>query len=98
MCSPSSVRLHPIPRCLFLHPLTPHLPRWHAASGRKRKETSMQSTNIRQIKAAIRDQEFTGLDSGHTVISHAVFCLKKKQQNSTMYSSTLVRTSADDMA
>src|SRR5438034_8696770 len=35
----------------------------------------------RNVRAAHRDRKSTRLNSSHTVISYAVFCLKKKKKN-----------------
>src|SRR5438034_6302999 len=36
---------------------------------------------VKQIQAGQEDRKSTRLNSSHTVISYAVFCLKKKNQN-----------------
>src|SRR5260221_7302262 len=36
-----------------------------------------------------RDRKSTRLNSSHTVISYAVFCLKKKKKNNTMLATTV---------
>src|SRR5438034_8145079 len=41
--------------------------------------------NSQFIIATKRDRKSTRLNSSHTVISYAVFCLKKKKKNNTVY-------------
>src|ERR1700693_5782410 len=60
MCSPFLVRLHLVPHCLFSRHLTQYLTRCSAANEHERKESHMQSTNIRQIKTAIWNQSALG--------------------------------------
>src|SRR5438034_6261510 len=40
---------------------------------------------LRVLKMSSRDRKSTRLNSSHTVISYAVFCLKKKKQNKKHY-------------
>src|SRR5438034_5634488 len=42
----------------------------------------MARFHARRIRLRVRDRKSTRLNSSHTVISYAVFCLKKKKQSS----------------
>src|SRR5436190_13491523 len=44
---------------------------------------SQANANGEDIRFAARDRKSTRLNSSHTVISYAVFCLKKKSRKST---------------
>src|SRR5256885_9508051 len=55
-------------------------PRWSADRARISFVGSDQGT---ANEADARDRKSTRLNSSHLVISYAVFCLKKKKQNST---------------
>src|SRR5438270_13852132 len=67
----SSIRLDPILNCFCSR---------HQASRRKRKETTMQSANIRQIKAALVDQAFTGPTRVSCAIGTVVAVRRRKGQ------------------
>src|SRR2546430_6754689 len=41
-----------------------------------------ESTAERECRSALRDRKSTRLNSSHSQISYAVFCLKKKQEGS----------------
>src|SRR5499427_10162030 len=43
------------------------------------------SPMLRPFTLTARDRKSTRLNSSHTVISYAVFCLKQKNQNATIY-------------
>src|SRR5947207_13834042 len=52
------------------------------ASGRSAREPPGEMRRRRAIgSGAFRDRKSTRLNSSHTVISYAVFCLKKKKKN-----------------
>src|SRR5699024_12400819 len=42
-----------------------------------------ESLQIRQLLSRVEDRKSTRLNSSHVSISYAVFCLKKKKQNTT---------------
>src|SRR5438034_4136289 len=49
-------------------------------SRRKTSEKTLAPTKMKKIMA-LTDRKSTRLNSSHTVISYAVFCLKKKKKN-----------------
>src|SRR2546426_3118689 len=51
------------------------------AMRRTQKEIERLRREIRQVTAENRDRKSTRLNSSHLVISYAVFCLKKKKNN-----------------
>src|SRR5438034_2382338 len=51
-----------------------------------------QSSLARQAPNTPRDRKSTRLNSSHTVISYAVFCLKKKKYKDTIHKNTTVST------
>src|SRR5260221_5138764 len=68
-----SQRPHPVlrhARALALHPHQREIP----ARGTQREVTLIEDGDARS-----RDRKSTRLNSSHTVISYAVFCLKKKK-------------------
>src|SRR5437588_5098760 len=46
-------------------------------------------------RRGVGDRKSTRLNSSHTVISYAVFCLKKKKQNKTMTTKVFNKTKTD---
>src|SRR2546430_9416179 len=56
---------------LLVTPADPHVPRLHLPGGRGPQQTG-------------EDRKSTRLNSSHSQISYAVFCLKKKKRHSTL--------------
>src|SRR5260221_6373831 len=64
----------------------PLLVRWQYGLGRAAVFTS--DAKSRWAAGWLTDRKSTRLNSSHTVISYAVFCLKKKKNTQTSYSPT----------
>src|SRR5437588_8132779 len=62
-----------------LFPYTTLFRSLHASSARGASPSSSACWNSRT--STVRDRKSTRLNSSHTVISYAVFCLKKKKKN-----------------
>src|SRR5437588_9365639 len=60
----------------------PYRPRAAASSARPAHHTAIRpdGRQLPRIAADFRDRKSTRLNSSHTVISYAVFCLKKKKK------------------
>src|SRR2546427_8324171 len=56
--------------------------------------TSSGEKTVRSLVCSCRDRKSTRLNSSHSQISYAVFCLKKKKNNSTYFDSVrcIIRT------
>src|SRR5438034_8096564 len=52
---------------------------WHA-SERPKPASTKRAKDSRLLRGSSRDRKSTRLNSSHTVISYAVFCLKKKKK------------------
>src|SRR5438132_8532435 len=100
--------LRPPPRST-LFPYTTLFRSWTLAFGahdplrrRDERQTTNEQTNRLRVRAA-EDRKSTRLNSSHTVISYAVFCLKKKKRTTpleelTNTQSRVTRTSPIDHA
>src|SRR5688572_32455069 len=51
------------------------------ASGASAEQIAQEIENINNMKALYADRKSTRLNSSHSQISYAVFCLKKKKKN-----------------
>src|SRR5436190_11135401 len=51
--------------------------------GPDRKKVIEELANVKERDSIVGDRKSTRLNSSHTVISYAVFCLKKKKKNNT---------------
>src|SRR5947207_5651967 len=73
---------------LSLHdalPISPRSPVPAGRSARPRARARRPTRPLRERRSrAARDRKSTRLNSSHTVISYAVFCLKKKKQKKTV--------------
>src|SRR5436190_11998325 len=67
-----------------LFPYTTLFRSWGAAAGRRHRDQFSPATsgarNSRNTGDHLTDRKSTRLNSSHTVISYAVFCLKKKKK------------------
>src|SRR5260221_6561654 len=65
-----------------------------AADGRRRHGVGVRRTRTRVLRARrLGDRKSTRLNSSHTVISYAVFCLKKKKYVRSYHQQVLMRQS-----
>src|SRR5689334_23933039 len=89
------------PRSTLFPYTTLFRPRHPAAAGREGRVHQLSLRHERQQGAAIRwggqrracrDRKSTRLNSSHSSISYAVFCLKKKTKNTSTTNSTCVAT------
>ena len=71
----------PICHGLVQHP-------WHAAH-HVRQVGLVEGLPQLRVRVLAEDRKSTRLNSSHTVISYAVFCLKKKKKNSNILTTTL---------
>src|SRR2546427_6162319 len=72
---PDAGRVHSAVRVLILAEQPPHVAQ--AVSGAEQPERAFVEHDIR----ACRDRKSTRLNSSHSQISYAVFCLKKKKKH-----------------
>src|SRR5260221_2479058 len=59
-----------------------------APSRNLRRNHCARQTRTKYLSSRRKDRKSTRLNSSHTVISYAVFCLKKKKQEDTQYTLT----------
>src|SRR5438034_8306288 len=93
-CLPSTLTLHLLPCSFFFFlmirrpprsTLFPYTTLFRSAARLRRAGKASRPpeipAEISRRRAARRDRKSTRLNSSHTVISYAVFCLKKKKKN-----------------
>src|SRR5438034_3110425 len=67
---------------------------WHCGDPPEHSSGTFSSRR-RTITTGTRDRKSTRLNSSHTVISYAVFCLKKKKKQKTKHNSQGVNSDTD---
>src|SRR5260221_8562237 len=72
-----------ITRSMTLPPRPPSL----SSNGMRKRPSSTQASKSSEGYACSRDRKSTRLNSSHTVISYAVFCLKKKKHDGPIHAS-----------
>src|SRR5207244_13311494 len=60
----------------------------HAPEGTSPATGASRLPRLRTAHARSQDRKSTRLNSSHQIISYAVFCLKKKNKNTTLYYQT----------